>query len=232
LSKTVRYRLLALIGMIVLFTTLTVFFVGFSSSQKSLIDYVALMFVLISEVSFFIGTALANKTNPNKLFLTAGIFSTLGIYWLISTLVSIFYQPLFGQNLNGLITTQVIVMALAAIAVLGISLASSTLSGKSSKESILQACENTVFTLKNDTRTVNYSHQLNELFEALKYSDKTVAVTDTENEIKGKVDELCDLFTDEKQQDSTNATTDKINEVMLLIKQRSQLAAQMKKGAF
>lgn len=229
MSKTVRYVLLT--G-IILIVTLTVFFVGFGFSQKSLIDYVALIFVLISEGSFLAGIVLANKANQNKLFLKAGISSTLGIYWLISTLVSIFFKPMFGQNLNGLITTQVIVMALAAIAVLGISLASSTLSDKNSRESILQTCENVVFTLKNNKGTMNYSHQLNELWEALKYSDKTVGVTDTEIEIKGKVDELCGLFTDEKQQDPTNAFPDKINEVMLLIKQRNQLAAQLKKGAF
>ncbi|WP_411677498.1 hypothetical protein [Caproicibacter sp.] len=161
MSKTARYILLAL-ACIVLFVTLIVFFVGFGFSQKSLIDYVALTFVLISEVSFFIGTAPANKTNKNKLPLTAGVSTTLGIYWLTSILVSVFYKPLFGVGLNGLITTQVIVMALAAVAVIGISLASSALSGKSSNESILQKSENIVFILINDKCKMNDSHQLNE----------------------------------------------------------------------
>ncbi len=232
LKKTTDYILLTLTYVVVLLATLIVFFVGFGFNKKSSVDYAALIFVLVSEVSLFLGTALACISSRNKLFVRAGVFSTLSLYWLITTLISIFYKSIFGQGLNGLITIQIIVFALAAIIITGILLASGIITNNNGNESVLQSCENTIFLLKNDQRLKNYSHQFDELYETLKYSDRTTVVSNVENEIKGKLNELCSLLSDCKQQDSANEIAEKINEVVLLIKQRNQLAAQLKKGVF
>ncbi|MDR3643813.1 MAG: hypothetical protein P4M02_01915 [Clostridia bacterium] len=81
MKKGIQLLLMALAGVIVLAVTLVVFFVGFISFRKAEIDYVALTFVLVSELLFFIGAALLAGTSQNKVFTRSGVMTALALYW-------------------------------------------------------------------------------------------------------------------------------------------------------
>ena len=105
---------IGIIGIIVIALSLAVFFL--SGVEKITINILALMFLLLSEFVLFgglIGLRL-NGANHGKVFLNAGIGTTLILYFL-ATLISTLFTGAFIEKLNRFILIEVVIIALSAI---------------------------------------------------------------------------------------------------------------------
>jgi len=119
LNKASQLLLMIIADIIVLAVTLIIFFVGFGFSKTSF-DYIALLFVLLSEVMLFAGSTVVSRNVFNSVFLRSGVLTTLSLYWIAATAFSLLHKFVFGQNITSLVVTQVIVLAIAALTVIGI----------------------------------------------------------------------------------------------------------------
>ncbi len=130
------------IGIMVIIITLVVFFVGFEKVEKSNLDHLALMFILLSEVALFTGLILLliSEAPMSSIIIRSGLMSLAAI---IS--ISLFIA---ASNVN----------------------ASNT--KIQSNRVLLQESENMVFNLKNKKAYALYKESLDRLYETIKYRDK------------------------------------------------------------
>lgn len=119
LNKASQLLLMIIADIIVLAVTLIIFFVGFGFNKTNF-DYIALLFVLLSELLLFAGSAVVSRNVFNSVFLRSGVLTTLSLYWIAATAFSLLHRFVFGQNMSSLVVTQVIVLAIAALTVIGI----------------------------------------------------------------------------------------------------------------
>ena len=117
MSHKVRTLATMGIGLIVFIVTLVVFLLGYTNHPKEGIDWISLIFVLISEIALFGGTTiiLAKNYSSSQMLLVSGIISTLSIYWIATFILSIFSKNIFEDNIRGLVTTEVVILAIALI---------------------------------------------------------------------------------------------------------------------
>ncbi len=115
------------IGLIIIAITLILYFVGFSSTEKTTLSWVAFLFVLIAEIALICGLILMNFRikSLNETLLKAGILSSLSIYFVITVLLTIF-KGFFAQHMGAFITTQVAVCGIVAIVVMALLISAST----------------------------------------------------------------------------------------------------------
>lgn len=232
-NKALQIVLFLLADLIILSVTLIVFFIGFGNAPRMPVDYAALTFVLISEGMLFIGAALSWQIKFHRIFFRSGTITILTLYWVAATLISIFHKLLFRQNINGLITTQSIVLAIALLALIGVFSFSARLKGIQERDvtqrDVLLDCENKIFDLKNARKLRNYAAALTELYQALKNSDRTVELAEPENEISGKIDDLCETAAASGQTGPDSSFGERVNEVLLLVRQRNHQVTEIKK---
>lgn len=228
-----------LIGVIVIAATLVIFFAGFNNAQKQTIDYLSLTFVLISEVALF-GAMLALigfNNSTNKVVLCSGILSALVIYWLVTIFVSIFFSPVFRDNTNGFVTTNIIIIAITAIVVIVLFMAAAGIKKKDESTFqaglILQDCESMVFSMLNNKDCEKIASQLNSLYEELKFSDKSTCLPENEKEISLNIIELSNKVKAAPLDEAAAAdAAGKINSIMLLVKERNRAVKQSKRGGY
>lgn len=231
-----RKKIIANIALclILVAVTLVVFFVGFSKGHKTRFDYIGLMFVLISEFALFIGFILLSINNAfmNKALIRAGISTTLSGYWILTTLVSLFSKMIFNDNIGGFITTQIIIIGVIAIICISLCVASANSQRSNKKaESLrnwLQDGENIVFSLKNDIKFKSYRDYLEELFETLKYSDKTDTDIILDKEINNEIIQLSNYIKNDEV--SETETKQYVDTIISMIKERNMITLQSKRG--
>ena len=224
----------ALVGIIIVVVTLVVFFVGFSSRPKETIDYVALVFILISEVAFFAGLISVLNLNREKMSLIKlSIVSTLFMYLVVTILIGLYFMNR-NNNLYGLITTNSILIGIVAILIILLSVANANIN--SSNESIIkrriviQDCELKVYGLLKDSRFEAYYEGLNKLYETIKYSDKVSANKEGDIKIHQGIIKFSEyLNTDEVNEEMVNK---KLKELIGLVEQRNMLLKELKRGSF
>lgn len=224
------------ICLIILAITLVFFFVGFSQNERTIFDYTGLVFVLISECALFTGLILLsiNNTYMKTAFVRAGMITTLSGYWILTTLIFLCFKRIFTDNLGAFITTQIIIMGIAAIICISLFVASSNVQS-SSKENVnrrdwLQNGENIIFSLKNDIKFQPYRQYLDELYETLRSSDKIATDIALDKEINNEIIILSDYLKNEEVKEITmEQYADKI---ISMIKERNMLTLQSKRGAF
>ncbi|MBB6217685.1 hypothetical protein HNQ80_003808 [Anaerosolibacter carboniphilus] len=224
------------ICLIILAITLVFFFVGFSQNERTIFDYTGLVFVLISEFALFTGLILLSINNiyMKTAFVRAGMITTLSGYWILTTLIFLCFKRIFTDNLGAFITTQIIIMGIAAIICISLFVASSNVQS-SSKENVnrrdwLQNGENIIFSLKNDIKFQPYRQYLDELYETLRSSDKIATDIALDKEINNEIIILSDYLKNEEVKEITmEQYADKI---ISMIKERNMLTLQSKRGAF
>lgn len=102
------------IGIILLVISLAVFILV--NDSKAAIDWIGLLFILLAEVIFIGGVITINeKVKRQKVFITAGVLSTLSIYLVLTILVSNLFWFVFRGQANLLIALQMILVAFTAI---------------------------------------------------------------------------------------------------------------------
>lgn len=228
MSHTAKTALLWIAGALIFIITMIVFFiVPFS---KTVLDYAGVLFVLFAEVMLFGGTMLIVVRVKNNLILQAGIPSALFVYWVITVVTASFYKPVFGNHLSGFVITQIVIVILASAALFGIFYAGSRNHERPSdieNGDILQSCQEAIFILCNNQNYKEYAQLLNDLYEAIKYSDKTVSIPEKESEISNQIEFLADII----PQADKSELQELLNHILLLIKQRNQMALQSRKGS-
>lgn len=225
------------IGLIVFIVTLAVFFLGYTNQAKETIDWLALTFVLISELALFGGTAviLIRKYTNSQMLIASGIITTLFIYWIAATLLSIFSRNIFKDSVSGFAATQIVVLAIALI--ISISLYVAVINVKESDAKlmssrlIMRECESLVFSLKSNPKFNAYSTLLNKIYEEIKYSDKTKSV-DKEQTIYNKIEELAALLSNNENETTVQDISKMVEEIVLLIKERNLSVLQLNQGGY
>lgn len=181
------------IGLTIFIVTLVLFFLGYTSHPKESIDWLALIFVLVSEIALFGGTTviLIRKYTNSQMLLISGIISILFIYWISASILSIFSNNIFQNNVRGFATTQIILLAIALI--ISISLYAAVINVKEHDAKlkdfrlIMSDCESLAFSLKSNTSFSAYSSLMNKIYEEIKYSDKTKSI-ENEQDIYTKIE--------------------------------------------
>ncbi|SCY91272.1 hypothetical protein [Alkaliphilus peptidifermentans] len=231
-------KLAAYVGicLIIIAITLVTFFVGFSKDDRTSFDYAGLVFVLISEFALFAGLFLLtiNDRYTKTTFIRAGITTALSGYWILATFTSLLFRKIFNDNLGGFITTQIMIMGVAATICISLLVLSSNIHNSNKKNSNirewLQDGENIVFSLKNDTKFQPYRYYLDELYEMLKYSDKMANNIVLDQEISNEISKLAAFLKDEEGKETEiKQFIDKINS---MIKERNMITLQSKRGGF
>ncbi len=223
------------IGVIVVIITVVIFFAGFSQGEKTTVDYTALLFELVSEIAFFAGVIfLINNESMDKTLIRAGLISTAILYWLVTTVIGLLSGIIFEENLGGFVTMQLIVMGVAAVVTICLFMAASSVQASNKEVERarlwLQEGENTVFALKGEAAFAAYSEQLEKLYEALRFSDKTAPDITKDIEINARVEILSsDLRKGVIEEADIYA---RINEIITLVKERNMLVLQSKRGGF
>lgn len=237
MNNSLRRIITGIIGLIIISATLVVFFMGFGNGQKENIDYAALIFVIISEIVLFGTMILIDdfKNKSNGLFLNSGVISALVLYWIATTLISILLPEVLKDNINAFITVQILVFALAAVIVLLIILASSHVKDSSEKASeynlLLQECEKMVFSLKNNKKYMSVGRGLSDLYDELRFSDKSSSMQSEDSEINQRIIDLRSKLV-AAENDEDQDINENIQDIILLIKNRNTAIKQMKNGGY
>jgi len=110
---------LGIIGTIILTFTITAFFL--LKIERTVLNVLALVFLLMSELVLFCGLISFRfiNNNHNTVFLRAGISSTLLLYFL-TTLVSILFAGAFKDNISFFILIELAIIALFSISAISI----------------------------------------------------------------------------------------------------------------
>lgn len=225
----------AAIGAIIMTVTLIVFFIGFGNDSKSAIDWFALAFILFSEIALFTCIIITSrvKSSTNQVIVGVGVISTLFIYWLAATIVSILGKGIFKTNLGGFVTTQILLMSAAAIASILLYMLSTRVKANDEKtaaaKQLMTSCEKAVFLLREAADLREYFVPLNRLYEEIKYSDKATE-NPKEHVIYAKINELSELLTNKNEDKNPESVSDRINDIILLVKERNLLVRQIKQG--
>jgi len=105
-------------ALVVAFTLATFFLIDF---ERTTIQWVALMFLLLSEVVLFAGLIGIRSLGAkfSKVFVSAGLSTILFIYF-AATLTSVFFANSFRDRLNNFIWLQVVIIGLFAIVAVAI----------------------------------------------------------------------------------------------------------------
>ena len=90
-----------IIGVIVIIVTLVIYFFGNMTQQKELIDVLALLYIVLSELILFGSIYVLNtsKEARDKVFIKAGIISTLFLYWLATTIFYLVFKNYYINNI-------------------------------------------------------------------------------------------------------------------------------------
>lgn len=107
------------IGLAIIAITLVLFLVGFSYTEKTAVDWLAMSFVLVSEVLLITGLVLlpVYKTKIKAALVSSGVYSALFAYWLTTALLAIFAKDF---NIRAFISTQIIALGIVAIIIMAL----------------------------------------------------------------------------------------------------------------
>lgn len=231
MNKSIKIYPILSIGFIVIATTLVIFFLGDSIFDKTILEWLSLAFVVLSEIALFAGITITSlQVSPtNKMLIRSGMISTLFIYWLI-TVVCALFKNLFNDNLSGYIVLQIIIIAITAIII--ISLNSMATRVKSGDEKIIRSrglmedCQRRLFGLKSNSGYTQFQKPLNDIYEMLKYGDKIGSST-VDTEISNEIANLEIALANKATSPDTI-----IGNIEFLIKQRTMELSQAKRGGF
>ncbi len=224
------------IGVIVIIITLVLFFVGFEKVEKNSLDYLALMFILVSEVALFAGLILLiiNEAPMSSIIIRSGVISTLSIYWLLTIITYLVYKNAYKDSIGGFVAVQLILMALAAIISISLFMAASNVHASNikieSRRILLQESENIIFNLKNQKTYVLYKNSLDRLYETIKYSDKVASDSTIDEGIKTKIVNLSNNL--KENHEDKEAINECIEDIITLVKERNMAVHTAKRGDF
>lgn len=235
MSNAKKVTINIILCLIIMAIVLVVFFIGFSNVSKTRFDYIRLTFVLISVVVLFTGFTLLsmNSDSKNKTLIRVGIGTTLSGYLILTTISSLLWRTVLNDNIDGFVTTQIIIIGVTAIACIIIMTFSGLQSNNEKRMSSrkwLQDGENIIFSLKNDVKLEAYNKQLEELYETIKYSDKIATNIELDKRINGEITQLSNYLKSKELSESEAIQC--LEKVISMLKERNKITLESKRGAY
>lgn len=210
-----------LIGGIIVFVTLLIFFV---TKSKTAIDYVALVFIVFAEAAC-VGVYFTSKQTSGYSTLT--LTAIMVVYVIVSILFSVNFARMFSDNIAKFATINIVFIAIAAISII---VANRIVSKVEKNEKncieqaeIIQECENRALILSNDEKLAPYQDMLTKIYEEIKYNDKISGYKS--GEILAILNEIA------KKKDETNLPV-LCQKAMQLINERNIVVKASKRGGF
>lgn len=220
------------IGLIIIAVTLVLFLIGFNGIEKTTLNWLAMTFLLISEVMLIAGLLLSPlyiKT-MNAVLITSGVYSTLFAYWIITACLAIFAKVFFADNLRAFISTQLIVFGIVAIVIIALFISAANVKSDDDKIKnravILKNSENIAFSLASNPQYRQFKNILDRLYEELKYSDNNAEIADLDQLVFSAMNELAEKLN--KVEVDNEDIEKKINSIILHVKERNRAAIQIR----
>lgn len=228
MTKKNKLSTILLIGLSIIIFQLVNFFTGDKIGAKVAIDYVALLFKLISDVVVIIGI-LYTVTSKSKSIFKVSLISSLSIYWVVTFILYLFLKGVLINNIGLFIIIEFIALFILLVIIMFLSKFSSKVSRESLEISWFDKCEDIIYKLLANPNCQTYKDDLNKILEAIKYSDKASTEYRKDNEIYeriNKIYEMVDYFNDEKE------IKNSLSQILLLIKERNTIVLKSKRGSF
>lgn len=210
-----------IIGAIVIFVSLLMFC---TIKNKETIDYVAIVFIVIAEVSCIVGFYTSQKVSG---YFTLAIIMIVALYAVVSILYSLFFKGAYVDDILKFIVTNITFMAVAAIAVI---IAHAIIPGTERGEqktfeqmALIQECEQKALILSTNEQFAVHRDILTKIYEEIKYHDKV-------SDYKSR--EILTALNKISEQEDEDARNLLCQEAMQLINERNIVVGQTKKGGF
>ncbi len=216
-------NLIALIGIIVVAITIVLFLIGMPFGKLP-IDYVALLFILMTEAIYF-GILLYSEKLSS--FTNLAITPIASVYAFISLILSVLFKGLFVYNITAFVTIHIILLAIFAVIFLISGKVTSSVENNEKiavmQRAVIDECETKAEILLNSGRFPNHTKKLERIYEEIKYSDH---ISDAKSgEILLALENIS-LSTDDIDIDKD------CEKVLMLIAERNAIVKQMKRGSY
>lgn len=228
MTKKNKLSIIFLIGLSIIIFQLVSFFTGDKIGIKIAIDYVVLLFKLISDVVVIIGSLYA-VTSKSKSIFKISLICFLSIYWGVTLILCSFLKGILINNIGLFVIIELIVLFILMVLILFLSKFNSKVSKEALEVTWFDKCEEILYKLLANPNCQVYKDDLNKVLEAIRYSDKASTEYRKDNEIYEKINkiyEMVDYFNDEKE--IKNA----LSQILLLIKERNTIVLKSKRGSF
>lgn len=98
-----------------IFIVVTIAIFSFLGSNKNDSNYVALIFLILSEIMMFITFSLKSRgKNQDKVFIKSGLCSSYIIYFIITSILCLF-SSFFINSINILLMVEIILLAILIV---------------------------------------------------------------------------------------------------------------------
>ncbi len=229
MTKNDKILSAAVIGAIVILATFLIFFL--TNPQKTSLEGISFLFILISEIILFavIIFMVSKRLKSNKAVIQIGIIFTLSIYFIITVMISLL-RHVFKNNINGFILTNILIIAITAVICVLLFVVSLKISATDQKiknaRVNMELLEKHVFELSVNKQYSEYEQPLNQIYESIKFTDKTSASL-IDPKLNHSIDTLEDMLIN-----NDGNIGDIIDEIMSLLKQRNMELLNEKRGGF
>lgn len=236
MSRLKKIPISSIIGTFVLMVTLMVFFIN--KEEDVVTSSIGITFIILSEIALFGATTIIQLNNKikDKTLITSGIVSTLTIYWIGTVLIEVFLSKTLKEKIPIFFTIEILLFAIIVVINICLYAAAQKLGNKDEKtlESMksIKKSENLAFMMKSDESLKMYSKGLDDIYEALRYSDP-IGTTSYEDKIYSSLQELNEVLKNcSKRQEHIDEAEEKMIFIKNLIKQRNLEVKNIKGGEY
>ena len=223
--------LMGVINLLLIIITICIFFLF--DFEKTDVNYIGLGFLLFAEVLLFVQSCALkiNSLRTNSVFIIAGS-SYVSVVYIIATAVLCLVSSLFKNHVSSFVLLEIIVFAVLCIVYLLIAIFSNRINATERKikqtRALIQTCENKIYALMLNEKYKQYATQLNDIYENIKYSDKTAALS-TDEKILNNILKLEEKLNSDTEKNSANEL---LTEIKALLSVRKTELAEVKRGGF
>lgn len=227
MKKNVSY----ILGSIFIAVTLCIFFLV--NFEKTVVSYVALSFLLLSEIMLFVGIALTGKVDvTNKVFLRSGTIGVLTFYVIAATMLAVMSGG-FVDAAKTFVLFEIIAFAVAAVILVIVLFCTLRISSSDEKlisdRKLMQICESQLYDMMSDARNKEFKTLLNKLYEQVKYADN-VGVSSIDEQIVGTLMKTEKLLQADKP--NNGDIEDSFEQLGSLFTRRTKELSDSKRGGF
>ncbi|MEL7569672.1 MAG: hypothetical protein AAGU14_03830 [Eubacteriaceae bacterium] len=231
MKKNINLMLIGIIDLLLIVITLCMFFLF--DFEKSNVNYIGLGFVLFSEVLLFVQscTLKINSMRTNSVFIISGS-SYLSAVYFIATAILCLISGMFKNHVGSFVLLEVIVFAVICIIYLFVAIFSNRINSTERRikqtRALIQTCENKIYALMLNEKYKQYATQLSEIYENIKFSDKTAALS-TDEKILNNIVKLEEELNSNAEKSSIS---DLLTEIKALLAVRKTELAEANRGGF
>ncbi|NMC57088.1 MAG: hypothetical protein GYA50_07710 [Eubacteriaceae bacterium] len=230
MKKNINLMLIGIIDLLLIVITLCLFFIF--DFDKSDVNYVGLGFVLFSEVLLFVQscTLRINSLRSNSVFIISGS-SYLSAVYFIATSILCLISGMFKNHVGSFVLLEIIVFAVICIIYLFVAIFSNRINDTERRikqtRALIQTCESKIYALLLNEKYKQYAAQLNDIYENIKFSDKTAALSKDEKLLNNIIKLEEELNTNEK-----NSINELLTEIKALLAVRKTELAEANRGGY